>query len=107
MSIKIVSEIVNHLQEAKYYSITLDCTSDVFHSEQLTVIVRFVNVKSVEVKEHFIRFASIGESSAASLTKVVLEVLNKYNIFIMDCHGQGYDNGANMAGKRWFAKANI
>ena len=45
------------------------------------------------MKEHFIRFANIGESSAASLTKVVLEVLNKYNISIMD------DNGANMAGK--------
>ena len=39
MSIKIVSEIVNHLQEAKYYSIILDCASDVSHSEQLTVIV--------------------------------------------------------------------
>ena len=77
----------------------MDCTSDVSHSEQLTVIVRFVNVKSVEVKEHFIGFANIGESSAASLTKVVLEVLNKYNISIMDCRGQGYDNGANMAGK--------
>ena len=77
----------------------MDCTSDVSHSEQLIILVQFVNVKSVELKEHFIGFANIGESSAAFMTEVVLEVLNNYNISIMDCHGQGYDNGANMAGK--------
>ena len=51
------------------------------------------------MKDHFIRFVNICETSGASLTEVVLEVFRKYNISIMDCHGQGNDNGADMAGK--------
>jgi len=42
---KIVSEIVVNLQEAKYYSLILDCTPDVSHQEQLAVILRFVDIK--------------------------------------------------------------
>ena len=47
---KIVSEIVVNLQEAKYYSLILDCTPDVSHQEQLIVILRFVDIKKVVVR---------------------------------------------------------
>ena len=51
------------------------------------------------VKEHFVRFVNILDSSGASLTEVVLEKLKSHDIPISNCRGQGYDNGANMAGK--------
>ena len=72
LSQKIITEILDHL-----HSIILDCTSDVSHSEQRTVIGRFVNPKSAEVKEHFIGFVNNCETSAASSTEVVVEVLRK------------------------------
>ena len=71
MSQKIVSQILDRLRKTKYYLIILNCTSDASHSEQLTVIVRFVNPKSVEMKKHFIEFVSIFEMSGDSLTEVV------------------------------------
>ncbi|XP_033228982.1 uncharacterized protein LOC117180599 [Belonocnema kinseyi] len=67
---KIKQTILNIVKNAKYYSIIVDCTSDVSHIEQMTIIIRCVNIRKspVEVGEYFLG-------------------------------GQGYDNGSNMKEK--------
>lgn len=42
LSTKIQGYILNELKQAIYYSIILDCTPDVNHTEQMTFVVRFV-----------------------------------------------------------------
>lgn len=94
--------ILTELQKAKYYSIILDCTPDVSHKEQMTLVVRFVHSVSGEesvVREHFLGFVEVSETSGEGLTASLLDELSQKGIPLQNMRGQGYDNGSNMKGK--------
>lgn len=99
---KIRHEIINLLKVSKYFSIILDSTPDISHQDQLTVVVRFVLLnnksKRIEIREHFLGFISISESTGQGLTNVLIHFLETHHINLGDLRGQGYDNGANMKG---------
>lgn len=49
--------IVDRVRRAKYYAVIIDCTPDVSHNEQLSVVLRIVNcelTKGVSIHEHFV-----------------------------------------------------
>ncbi|XP_068115939.1 zinc finger MYM-type protein 1-like [Hyperolius riggenbachi] len=104
---QIKEKILAHLHAAKYYSIILDCTPDISHKEQMTLIVRFVtatestesNSAAVSIKEHFLTFIDIDDTTGAGMTTVLLQELESFGISVHDMRGQGYDNGSNMKGK--------
>ncbi|KAK5637803.1 hypothetical protein RI129_000014 [Pyrocoelia pectoralis] len=85
----------------KYYSIILDCTPDASKTEQMTIIMRFVSCDNGidKIRENFLRFVDITDSTGRDLCATLLELLEKWNVSIEDMRGQGYDNGANMKGK--------
>lgn len=66
MGLKIKNTILDLVRKYKYYSIILDCTPDVSHTEQLSVILSFVVLneltKRIEIREHFIQFCPITDS---------------------------------------------
>lgn len=41
---KILQEIVSRVTKAKYYSVIMDCTPDFSHTDQLSVVLRIVNL---------------------------------------------------------------
>lgn len=94
---KVRLAIVEELKVAKYYSISVDSTPDVSHTDQLTVILRYVKPDGVPV-ERFFCFLDIVNHDGEYLFKKIMEVLDKYDINIMDCRGQCYDNASNMSG---------
>lgn len=100
---KVKQNIIETLKLCKYYSIILDCTPDVSHEEQITVVVRFVFIndisKNIEIREHFLGFCPVTDTTGEGLTAFLLNYLKELNIDIKDMRGQGYDNGANMKGK--------
>ena len=53
MSVVVSDNHIANIKRNKYYSIILDCTPDISHQEQLTVIIRFVdsNNSSVSIRE--------------------------------------------------------
>jgi hypothetical protein len=51
------------LKESIYFLIILDCTLDVSHSEQLTIIIRFLNKNEAVICEHFLGFVHINDST--------------------------------------------
>lgn len=99
----ITNYILNKVRESKYFSVILDCTPDVSHTEQITVILRHVYLnntnKKVEVCEHFIGFCPITSSTGEGLLNFVLNLFSQLNLDIQNLRGQGYDNGSNIRGK--------
>lgn len=101
-------KILSMVKEAKYFSIILDCTSDVSHVEQLSITLRFVDVDEIQVRECFIAYKPVTDSTGEGLTSLFLDnIIQNYDLDMNDCRGQGYDNGANMVGKDKGVQARI
>ncbi|XP_034544579.1 zinc finger MYM-type protein 1-like [Notolabrus celidotus] len=100
--------MVTEIKQSKYYSIILDCTPDVSHQEQMSVIIRTVKMdKAPEIKEHFMGFLVACETTGLGLSSLILNKLMELNIPFDDCRGQSYDNGANMKGRNKGVQARL
>ncbi|KAL2095567.1 hypothetical protein ACEWY4_007715 [Coilia grayii] len=95
----VLEKIVQKVKTAGYYSIMMDCTPDVSHKEQLSLVLRYVTTEQkVEVHESFLEFIDVQSTTGEDLANTLLNKLIEYGIDIEDCRGQCFDNGANMRG---------
>lgn len=109
MARKTREDILEKLKSAKYYSLILDCTPDISHTEKMSFTVRFIGTSDgkIIIQEHFIGYRTMNDTTGESLTLNILSMLEECAINIQDCRGQGYDNGANMKGKNKGVQARI
>lgn len=105
MANEVKKKIIKEIQQCKYFSIIMDCTPDTSRKEQLSIIIRTVNMienddfSEPKIKEYFLDFIIVESTTGLNLANVVLDKLNEYGIQISNCRGQSYDNGANMIGQ--------
>lgn len=93
---------------SRYYSIILDCTPDISHQEQMSVILRTVTLEDTpEGKEHFIGFLVATETTGQGLANLIQEKLENLSIPFAGCRGQSYDNGSNMKGNNKGVQARL
>ena len=81
-------------KESKYYSISVDSTPDISHTDQLTFTVRYI--KGCEPVEHFLMFIPIFSHGAKALTDTAVDFFNENKIPLSNCRGQSYDNASNI-----------
>ena len=93
---EVLSTIIEEIKTAKYYSISVDSTPDISHSDKLCCIFRYV-LDSQPV-ERFVQFSEIKGHGDVELANSICTFLEKHQIK-SDCRGQSYDNGSNMSGK--------
>ena len=91
-------------QESKkpiYFSVILDCTPDASHEDQMSLIIRCVDVTKtpIKVEEFFLEFMNVHDLIGCALFDVLLGALSTLKLDVDDIRGQGYDNGSNMKGK--------
>ncbi|XP_029767240.1 glucose-6-phosphate exchanger SLC37A1-like [Terrapene carolina triunguis] len=89
---------IGQLKKAKYYSVILDCTPDVSHEEQMSVVLRFVEFNGedgVNIREAFVGFLNVHDTTGEGLLEAFLEKANNLGIDIADMRGQAYDNGSS------------
>lgn len=93
---KVLSAIVAEVRRAKYYSISVDSTLDVSHTDQLCLTIRYVLPEGPV--ERFLTFVPLLNHTGKEIADVVLDFLQTNKIPISDCRGQSYDNASNMSG---------
>uniref|UniRef100_A0A8C6WU32 TTF-type domain-containing protein n=1 Tax=Neogobius melanostomus TaxID=47308 RepID=A0A8C6WU32_9GOBI len=98
-----INAIVERVKTAKYYAVIMDCTPDLSHNEQLSVVLRIVNCepsKGVSIHEHFVGFLLAPDTTGKGLCDLYLGHLDTLSLDLTNCRGQAYDNGSNMQGKK-------
>jgi hypothetical protein len=92
--------IISSIQKARCYSIIFDTTPDSLHIEQMSQIVRFVEIQcdALAIKEAFIIFIPLDVKTAEIITVEISNKLRPNGLNLEDCRGQSYDDQATMAG---------
>ncbi|XP_078493200.1 zinc finger MYM-type protein 1-like [Ciona intestinalis] len=80
------------------YSILVDETSDISSCEQVSICIRYCN-SQFQSQEDFVGFYATSKTDSFTLYNLVKDSLLRLGLSIDKLRGQGYDGGANVAGK--------
>uniref|UniRef100_H3AL73 HAT C-terminal dimerisation domain-containing protein n=1 Tax=Latimeria chalumnae TaxID=7897 RepID=H3AL73_LATCH len=84
--------IISDIKKAKYFSIIRDETTDSSDKEEFCLCIRYVS------EDLMLKFGAIEDLCARSIVSEILERLQKLDLCVADCVGQGYDGALALAG---------
>ncbi|XP_052299044.1 uncharacterized protein LOC127902959 [Citrus sinensis] len=89
---EIKKSIVNKIKEAKYFSVILDCTPNASHQEQMSLILRCIDISTnlVNVEEYFLGFLKVDDTTGKGLFSELVDVLKTLELDINDVRGQDH-----------------
>ncbi|XP_065646998.1 uncharacterized protein LOC136076944 [Hydra vulgaris] len=92
-------ELICEIKKAKFYTILFDSTPNIYHTEQMSQVIRYVKIdnRNVGVKESFLCFISLSGKKADSITQKIIQSLEKDGLDLKLCRSQEYENATTMS----------
>ena len=97
MSLTILREISENIQNSVYYTIRADEVTDSSNKEQFVVCLRWVDHDLVTHEELVGRYA-VDNITSETLVNSLKDVLLRMGLSVQNCRGQCYDGANNMVG---------
>ena len=91
------NKITADVNKAGIYSIMADETRDCSKKEQLSIVVRYVDVESANIHEHFLAFTEADTLNAEDLSAYILQTLDTFKLDPAAIVSQGYDMASAMS----------
>lgn len=98
-------DILDDVKNSKFYSILCDETTDISTKEQMSMCLRYVDLKTSSLKEDFVGFVEMQGTTGVEIKTAIVHTLNSLGLSLTNFMGQGFDGGSNMSGKFNGAKA--
>jgi hypothetical protein len=96
LSVQVIERrIVKEVNDARFFSLLSDETTDLAKKEQLTVCLRYVSLR-----ERFLCFALAPDLTGQGLAAQLIQILTSAGIEVSNMVGQGYDGAAAMSGEK-------
>lgn len=102
-----LKKIVDRVNKAQCFSVLADETTDVSTQQQMSLIARYIDSMSGEVREDFLQFEAVTNAKGAALADTIISSLEKYGVKTEYMRGQGYDGAAAMSGEFEGTQAHI
>ena len=95
----ILESVLAEVRQAGHFTVLADEAVDVSRSEQMPLVLRFVDSSS-QIREEFVGFVLCDTgTSGRALSDKILSTLQEFNLDLRMLRGQGYDGAGNMAGR--------
>lgn len=97
ISHEVLRKIIKQVQNAVYYSVMVDETSDISNHEQVTFCFRYVDSK-LNIYETFFGLYKTTSTTSEDLFQIFNDVLRRFDVNIKMCRGLCTDGAANVSG---------
>ena len=94
------SSLLQKMRLSPFYSILVDSARDITRTDQLPVIIRWVDISNMDVKESFMNVLIVKDGTALGLTNLVTKYFEESGLDIKKVRGQGYDRASVMSGHK-------
>ena len=99
MALQVLREVAMGIQNAPFYTIMVDETSDVSNREQVVICFRWVG-EYFDVHEDFVGLYKADSIDADTIVSIIYDTLQRLNLTMKKVRGQCYDGAATMSGSQ-------
>ncbi|XP_028404035.1 52 kDa repressor of the inhibitor of the protein kinase-like [Dendronephthya gigantea] len=96
----VTDKLVGDVKRARFFSVLADEATDCSNSEQMAMVLRFVDSCSMKIQKEFLGFIQCNDGlSGEALSVNISQFIGSLGLRMEECRDQGYDGVGNMAGK--------